>query len=151
HVGDRWRLNVVRVDTKSGDSNPAASSWNPITISDFHALDRMLTVVFADSAGGTVPGSPSTPNAIGNGSAAPPAEAGAGSAGSAAPASGSAAGSAVPASGSGSASAPISPARVIVNPNVGARFDTPGGAGGGSAGITGGSGVRSGSSSPRPQ
>jgi hypothetical protein len=50
-VGDRWRLNVIRVDVKTGDKNPQASSWNRITSADFHALDRMLTAVFADPAG----------------------------------------------------------------------------------------------------
>jgi len=53
-VGDRWRLNVVRVDVKSGDKNPNASSWNRITSADFHALDRMLTAVFADPSGSIV-------------------------------------------------------------------------------------------------
>lgn len=57
-VGDRWKLNLVRVDKKSGDQNPAVSSWNRITYGDFHALDRMLTVVFADPNGGTAPGTP---------------------------------------------------------------------------------------------
>jgi hypothetical protein len=47
-VGDRWRLNLVRVDVKTGDKNPQASSWKRISSADFHALDRMLTVVFAD-------------------------------------------------------------------------------------------------------
>jgi hypothetical protein len=50
-VGNRWRLNVVRVDSRSGGGGPSASSWNRITYSDFHALDRMLTVVFADASG----------------------------------------------------------------------------------------------------
>ena len=54
-VGDRWRLNIVRVDVKTGDKNPSASSWNRITMADFHALDRMLTVVFADTSGSIVP------------------------------------------------------------------------------------------------
>jgi hypothetical protein len=54
HVGDRWRLNIVRVDLKTGDKNPTASSWNRITYSDFHALDRMLNVVFADAHGSIV-------------------------------------------------------------------------------------------------
>jgi hypothetical protein len=57
-VGDRWRLNLVRVDVKSGDKNPTASSWNKITVSDFHALDRMLTVVFADETGVIAPRPP---------------------------------------------------------------------------------------------
>lgn len=56
-VGDRWRLNLVRVDRKSNgkDNEVWASSWNRITMSDFHALDRMLTAVFADRTGSIVP------------------------------------------------------------------------------------------------
>jgi cellulose/xylan binding protein with CBM9 domain len=54
-VGDRWRMNIVRVDVKTGDKNPTASSWNRITLADFHALDRMLTVVFADPTGSIAP------------------------------------------------------------------------------------------------
>jgi hypothetical protein len=50
-VGDRWRLNVIRVDKAKGAGGVAASSWSPITIRDFHALGRMLTVVFADPDG----------------------------------------------------------------------------------------------------
>ncbi len=47
--GDRWRLNAVRVDKPKGAKSITASSWNPITIGDFHALSRMLTIVFADA------------------------------------------------------------------------------------------------------
>lgn len=54
--GDRFSLNVVRVD-KRGDT-VTASSWSRIPYSDFHALDRMLTVVFADdTVAPVVPGS----------------------------------------------------------------------------------------------
>ena len=53
--GDRWRLNVIRVDLPRGAKGVAAASWSPITIRDFHALGRMLTVVFAD-ADGKLPG-----------------------------------------------------------------------------------------------
>jgi hypothetical protein len=53
-VGDRWRLNVVRVDYRSGGGGPGVASWNRISYSDFHALERMLTVVFADSTGAIV-------------------------------------------------------------------------------------------------
>jgi hypothetical protein len=60
-VGDRWRLNVVRVDVKTGDKNQQASSWNRITSADFHALDRMLTVVFADSSASITPAPPGAP------------------------------------------------------------------------------------------
>ncbi len=49
-VGDRWNLNMVRVE-KPKKGGLAASSWNPITISDFHALDRMLTIEFGDTKG----------------------------------------------------------------------------------------------------
>ena len=82
-VGDRWRLNVVRVDVKTGNKNQQASSWNRITSADFHALDRMLTAVFADTGGSIVP-------------APVPAPAGS-------PGTGSSAGSATPGSAAGSA------------------------------------------------
>jgi hypothetical protein len=58
-IGERWRLNLVRVDVKTGEKNPQASSWNRITSADFHALDRMLTAVFANPSGSIVP--PATP------------------------------------------------------------------------------------------
>ncbi len=90
-VGDRWRLNVVRVDYRSNGGSPSVASWNRIGYGDFHALDRMLNVVFADATGAITPGA-STQGAQGSG------------AGSAAvPATGSAAGSG---SATGSASAP---------------------------------------------
>jgi hypothetical protein len=54
-IGDRWRLNLVRVDVRTGDKSPESSSWNRITSADFHALDRMLVAVFADAAGSIVP------------------------------------------------------------------------------------------------
>ncbi|CAN5876808.1 hypothetical protein BH11MYX3_BH11MYX3_27600 [soil metagenome] len=86
-VGDRWRLNVVRVDKKTGDKDPAVSSWNRITYADFHALDRMLTVVFADPNGGIAPGTPfgSAAAGSGSGSAVDPGSGSAAQAGSAAP------------------------------------------------------------------
>ena len=75
-VGDRWRLNIVRPDQKTGGKEAASagvSSWNRITMSDFHALDRMLTVVFADHGGSIVPPKPAPPPAgAGSGSAAHP-------------------------------------------------------------------------------
>jgi hypothetical protein len=58
HVGDRWRMNIVRTNQRTGGTHQAeggASSWNRITVSDFHAMDRMMTVVFADQAGSIVP------------------------------------------------------------------------------------------------
>ncbi len=67
-VGDRMRLNVVRVDTKGASTQPSVSSWNRITIGDFHALDRLLTAVFADNVGGIIPGTPSMVSGTSGGS-----------------------------------------------------------------------------------
>lgn len=52
--GDTWRLNIVRSD-KAADGVQRASSWNVIDCSDFHALDRMLTVQFATASGAIKP------------------------------------------------------------------------------------------------
>ena len=68
-VGDRWRMNVVRPDVRTGGkgaANGGVSSWSRITRDDFHALDRMLTVVFADSTGSIVPKPPPPPE-VGSG------------------------------------------------------------------------------------
>jgi hypothetical protein len=73
-IGDRWKMNVVRVDRKSGAKDVAASSWNRITCADFHGLDRMLTVVFADPSGSIVkkPDPIVIPSSDGSGSAVAP-------------------------------------------------------------------------------
>ena len=115
NVGERWRLNVVRVDKKTGDTNPAASSWNRISYSDFHALDRMLVAVFADRSGSILPTAEAPPPGDGSGS-------------------GSGSGSAAPGSGSGSAAlaSPLS-----IRSRVDLQALTPGagsGSGSGSAG-----------------
>jgi hypothetical protein len=95
-IGDRWRLNLVRVDRRSSGDIASVASWNRIGMSDFHALDRMLTVVFADARGSIVPLPATAPAGDGSGSA--------GGAGSAAPAgSAGGAGSAAPAGSAGSA------------------------------------------------
>jgi hypothetical protein len=86
-VGDRWRLNLVRVDRRSNGEIASVASWNRIGMNDFHALDRMLTVVFADAAGSIVPqAAPAAGGSAAPAAAAPPA------AGSAAPAAGSGSG-----------------------------------------------------------
>ncbi len=59
-IGDTWRLNVVRVDYRGTGGGPGVASWNRISYADFHALDRMLNVVFADPSGSIVP-APTTP------------------------------------------------------------------------------------------
>ena len=60
--GDTWRLNVVRADY-GRDGKPSAASWNRIRFSEWHSLDRMLTVTFADPAGGTRPAPEAAPPA----------------------------------------------------------------------------------------
>lgn len=51
--GDRWKLNVVRVE-KPEKGGVTASAWAQISIADFHAVDRLKTVTFA-AADGSVP------------------------------------------------------------------------------------------------
>jgi hypothetical protein len=80
-IGDRWRLNLVRVDRRSNGEIASVSSWNQIGMGDFHGLERMLTVVFADEAGSIAPRpaasvAPAVPAATGS---AAPAPAGSGS------------------------------------------------------------------------
>ena len=48
-VGTMWRLNMIRVDRSA--AGISAASWNPISMGDFSAPDRMLRVVFADEKG----------------------------------------------------------------------------------------------------
>jgi hypothetical protein len=67
-------MNIVRTNQRTGGTHQAeggASSWNRITVGDFHAMDRMMTVVFADQAGAIVPKPGATTDA-GTGSAMPP-------------------------------------------------------------------------------
>ncbi len=92
-VGDRWRMNVVRVDVKTGDKGQSSAAWNRITSADYHALDRMLTVVFADPNGSIQPVPP----------AAVPADPGAGSGASGGSAGGVSGGSAAGGGSGGSA------------------------------------------------
>jgi hypothetical protein len=110
-IGDRWRFNIVRVDRRSNGEIASVTSWNRIGMGDFHALDRMLTAVFADAGGSIAQPSPQAASAgsqapaASAGSQAPPASAGsqapAASAGSQAPPPASSpAGSAAPAAGS---------------------------------------------------
>ncbi len=63
--GTTWRMNVVRVDKGKAEAI-AAASWSKMTYSDFHALDRMLTVVFADGSGSTTPPPPPPPAPTGD-------------------------------------------------------------------------------------
>jgi Carbohydrate family 9 binding domain-like len=109
-IGDRWKLNIVRVDIKSNDTRQSASSWNRIGYGDWHALDKMLTAVFADPTGSIVSPAenpqqpePGTLPGAGSGSSA-------GSAASIAPAPETGSGSSAGSAGAGSASS-IAPPR----------------------------------------
>ena len=135
-VGDRWRMNVNRVDRATTSQNTSVQTWNRITCSDWHATDRMLTVVFADPTGGIVAKPPEPAGSgAGSGSAAGPGAGSGAAAGSASisrPTLGSGAGSASisrPALGSGAA--PSSNARPTSG--AGSAAAKPAGAGSGSA------------------
>ena len=104
-VGDHWRLNVVRVDVKTGDKNQQASSWNRITSADFHALDRMLTAVFADANGSIVPG-PASPSGAGSGTGSASSSINGSGSGSGSGSGNGAAGAAMAGSGAGAVSKP---------------------------------------------
>ncbi len=43
-----WRINAVRIDANEGDKM-RFSSWTPIPIQDFHAIDRLMTITFVNS------------------------------------------------------------------------------------------------------
>jgi hypothetical protein len=96
-VGDRWRLNVNRVDRASTSARTSVQTWNRIACGDWHATDRMLTAVFADHGGSIVP--------------RPPEPAGSGAGPGSGAGSGSAAGSGA---GSGAGSATIVQPRIQV-------------------------------------
>lgn len=53
-VGDVWHLNVLRSDMPK-DGKQTAASWAKITCSDFHAVERLLNVQFADAQGNIKP------------------------------------------------------------------------------------------------
>ena len=59
-AGQVWKLNLVRVE-KGKDKPLTASSWAQISISDFHAIDRLLSVTFGDENGQTKPAAPAAP------------------------------------------------------------------------------------------
>ena len=152
HVGDRWRMNVVRGDVRSGQTTAAAggaSSWNRITNADFHALDRMLTVVFADRNGSIVPGPQSavpvvpvvpagagTGAAAGSGNGKPAAGTGSGSrSGGQGAGTGTGNGIGKPAAGTGSGNAIGKSAAGTGSGNRSERQGAAAGAGAGSAAV----------------
>lgn len=70
-VGDSWKLNIVRVDKNDGD-RIMASGWAAIPYADFHGLDRLMTVTFADEKGQAAPAAPSPVAPDGTGSTTAP-------------------------------------------------------------------------------
>jgi hypothetical protein len=59
-VGDTWRLNIVRVDYRK-DGSTAAHSWARIACADFHGIDKLVAVQFADASGSVEPKKATTP------------------------------------------------------------------------------------------
>ena len=53
-VGDKWRINMFRMDTPQGKSQQA-SGWSPPMAGDFHALDKFGDLVFGDEKGNIAP------------------------------------------------------------------------------------------------
>jgi hypothetical protein len=49
-VGDKWRINIFRMDAPQGKPQQA-SGWSPPMVGDFHALDKFGDLVFGDEKG----------------------------------------------------------------------------------------------------
>jgi hypothetical protein len=49
-VGDKWRINMFRMDMPQGKGQQA-SGWSPPMVGDFHALDKFGDLVFGDEKG----------------------------------------------------------------------------------------------------
>jgi hypothetical protein len=69
-VGDKWRINMFRMDQPQGKPQQA-SGWSPPMVGDFHALDKFGDLVFGDEKG-NVP-APAPAIAVGHGPVAAPA------------------------------------------------------------------------------
>jgi len=65
-VGDKWRINMFRMDQPQGKPQQA-SGWSPPMVGDFHALDKFGDLVFGDEKG-NVP-APAPAIAVGHGPA----------------------------------------------------------------------------------
>jgi hypothetical protein len=64
-VGDKWRINMFRMDQPQGKPQQA-SGWSPPMVGDFHALDKFGDLVFGDEKGQVPPPAPA-PVAAGHG------------------------------------------------------------------------------------
>jgi hypothetical protein len=71
-VGDKWRINMFRMDVPQGKPQQA-SGWSPPMVGDFHALDKFGDLVFGDEKGNVAAAAPPPPPAIavGHGPVAP--------------------------------------------------------------------------------
>jgi hypothetical protein len=164
-IGDRWKLNIVRVDIKSNDARQSASSWNRIGYGDWHALDKMLTAVFADPTGSIIPPvenpepgitpPPGSGSSAGSASSITPPSVGSGSApgssvgSSAAPGMGSASSMTPPSAGSGSSARSNGPPRAGAGSSAGPRTGSGSGAGSSAAPRTGSGSSAGSSAAPR--
>jgi hypothetical protein len=57
-VGDSWKLNIVRVEKAKDAKQITASAWAQISMADFHAIDKLLTVTFGDEKGAIAAAAP---------------------------------------------------------------------------------------------
>ncbi|HEV3031332.1 MAG TPA: carbohydrate-binding family 9-like protein, partial [Polyangia bacterium] len=70
-VGDKWRINMFRMDMPQGKPQQA-SAWSPPMVGDFHALDKFGDLVFGDEKGAVPPRAAPAPHpavAVGHGPA----------------------------------------------------------------------------------
>jgi len=47
-LGDKWRLNMFRMDSPKDAKSQIALGWSPPMVGDFHKLDRFGEIVFVD-------------------------------------------------------------------------------------------------------
>ena len=50
-LGDKWRLNMFRMDSPKDAKSQIALGWSPPMVGDFHKLDRFGEIVFVDENG----------------------------------------------------------------------------------------------------
>ena len=50
-LGDKWRLNMFRMDYPKDAKSQTALGWSPPLVGDFHKLDRFGEIVFVDEKG----------------------------------------------------------------------------------------------------
>jgi hypothetical protein len=59
-LGDKWRLNMFRMDSPKDAKSQIALGWSPPMVGDFHKLDRFGEIVFVDE-NGEVPAAKESP------------------------------------------------------------------------------------------